>query len=94
MDLDKTPMPHPQVAARTLDNAAVIVLAQSGEVNVLNSVGTRIWGLADGTRTGHEIVRAIVAEFDVDTNEAAHDVATFLQVLVDAGALTVLTTPS
>lgn len=42
MDSHKFPSPHPQVAARIIDGSAVIVLADSGQVNVLNAVCTRI----------------------------------------------------
>ncbi len=87
MDLAKYPIPHPQVATRIVDEAAVIVLADSGEVSVLNAVGTRVWALADGSRNVQAIVDAIQAEYDVSLEQAQQDVITFLQSLIEAGAV-------
>jgi hypothetical protein len=84
MDLSSYPIPHTQVAARVVDGQAVIVLADSGEVQILNAVGTRIWELIDGTRNAAEIVAAIVSEFEVSPSEAQRDVEAFLQEMIDA----------
>jgi len=88
MDSSKYPVPHPQVAARVVDGEAVIILADSGEVNVLNPVGTRIWELTDGARTVQQIADTIVAEYDVAPEAALQDVTEFLQTLADANMLT------
>ena len=88
MDSSKYPVPHPQVAARVVDGEAVIILADSGEVNVLNPVGTRIWELTDGARTVQQIADTIVAEYDVTPEAALQDVTEFLQTLADANMLT------
>ena len=75
------PVPHPQVAARIIDGEAVIVLPQSGQVNVLNEVGSRIWELIDGTRSVSEITEIIVTEYDVTAEQAELDVNEFIQEL-------------
>jgi hypothetical protein len=93
MDLQKYPIPHPQVAARVVEGTAVIVLADLGEVNVLNPVGTRVWELMNGARTVQEIVNTIVAEYQVTPEQALQDVQAFLQVLIDASALTLQDSP-
>lgn len=87
MDLNSYPVPHIQVAARIVDDAAVIVLADTGEVNVLNAVGTRIWELVDGMRSVQEIADGIAAEFEVTSQESLKDVAAFLRELEHSGAL-------
>ena len=94
MDLSKYLIPHPQVAARVVDGSAVIVLADAGEVNVLNPVGSRVWELADGTRTGQAIIERIVAEYDVTAEQAAQDAQSFLQTLLDANAITLQDHPA
>jgi len=93
MDADKYPVPHPQVAARVVDGEAVVILADSGEVNVLNPVGTRIWELADGTRSVQQIADAIAEEYQVTPQNALQDVTEFLQLLIDARALTLAAAP-
>jgi hypothetical protein len=87
MELSKYPVPHPQVAARVVDGSAVIVLADSGEVQVLNSVGTRIWELMDGTRSVRDIESAIESEYEVSLGEAARDVQELVQQLLAAQAI-------
>lgn len=93
MDLGKYPVPHPQVAARIVDGEAVVVLADAGQVNVLNPVGTRIWELADGTRSVGQIADAIVTEYEVTPQTALQDVTEFLQSLADARALVLQDAP-
>jgi Coenzyme PQQ synthesis protein D (PqqD) len=93
MDLDKFPIPHPQVAARTVDGSAVIVLADSGEVTVLNPVGTSIWEKIDGAHSIRDIVGALQAEYEVDAAQAEQDVAEFLQTLLEADAVTLADEP-
>ena len=80
---EKYPVLHPQVAARIIEGEAVIVLPESGQVTVLNEVGSRIWELIDGTRSVGEITKMIVAEYDVTAEQAERDVNEFIQELVE-----------
>ncbi len=93
IDWSKYPVSHPQVASRVVDGTAVIVLADSGEVSMLNSVGTRVWELVDGKRSVREIANAIVNEYDVTADVAERDVASFMQLLIDAKAVTLQDQP-
>src|SRR6266498_1974290 len=77
-----------QVAMQTVDGLAVMVLADSGEVLVLNPIGTRILELIDGKRSVAEIAGVIESEYTVSAEEARRDLETFLQTLQEAGALT------
>ena len=87
MDENKYPAPHPQVAARVVDGSAVIVLADSGTVTVLNEVGTRVWELIDGRLSVGAIARMIESEYDVSLDQAARDVQELIQQLADAQAI-------
>jgi hypothetical protein len=87
MDSARYPIPHPQVAARVVDGAAVIVLADAGQVNVLNPLGSRIWELIDGTRNIQAIAETICEEYEVSLHQALADVEEFVEKLVDANAL-------
>ena len=93
IDWLKYPVPHAQVASRVVDGTAVIVLADSGEVSMLNSVGTRVWELVDGKRSVRDIANAIIAEYDVTAETAERDVASFMQLLIDAKAVTLQDQP-
>lgn len=94
MDYNKYPVAHPQVASRTVDGSAIVVLADSGLVKMFNPVGTRVWELADGTQSVREIVSGIMQEFDVDQTQAEQDVIEFLQQLIDTQALTLQDEPN
>ncbi|HEY63818.1 MAG TPA: PqqD family protein [Caldilineae bacterium] len=72
-----------------IDNEAVLVLADSGQVMVLNETGGRIWELADGTRTVTDIARMIVEEYEVSEEQALADVQEFVYQLVEKQALIV-----
>ncbi|MBI5303649.1 MAG: PqqD family protein [Chloroflexi bacterium] len=81
MNLTSYPVPHSQVAAQIVDDEAVIVLADAGEVTVLNPVGTRVWELIDGAHTVQQMVNVIADEFEVTPEQAREDVEEFLETL-------------
>ena len=53
-----------------MEQEAVIVLPDKGEVKVLNEVGARIWALADGSRSVREIAATIASLYDVPPSQA------------------------
>ncbi len=93
IDWSKYPVSHPQVASRIVDGTAVIVLADSGEVSMLNSVGTRVWELVNGKRSVRDIANSIIAEYDVAPETAERDVTSFMQLLIDSKAITLQDQP-
>jgi hypothetical protein len=87
------PFPHAQTASTVVENRAVIVLADAGEVTILNELGTQIWELADGSNSVENIARKIVEEFDVGFDEALQDTQAFLNELVEKEAIVWLESP-
>jgi coenzyme PQQ biosynthesis protein PqqD len=87
--LDAYPIPNPAVQGRRLDNEAVLVLPDRGEVKVLNEVGALIWQLADGTRTIAEIVTSVCTEYQVTQTQAEADVLEFIEELQAKAILSV-----
>lgn len=82
------PAHHPRVAARVYSGEAVILSPAENMVRMLNPVGSRIWELADGTRTVDEIATALTTEFDVEYPEARQSTEEFVSALVAKGLLT------
>ncbi len=74
-----------RTACRVIGGQAVVITIDHNQVHVLNSVGTRVWQLADG-RSIDSIVEAIVDEFEVEQAQAAVDVRAFAERLVAVGA--------
>ncbi len=64
---------------RELDGEAVLLDAAAGCTYHLNRVGTLIWNLLDGRHTAGEIASAICEAFEVEQEQALHD----MQRLVD-----------
>ena len=79
--LESYPIPNSHVVGRILDDEAVLVMPEQGQVKVLSEVGARIWALADGTRTVGDIVGAICTEYDVTPADAEVDILDFLTEL-------------
>ena len=88
MDLNSVyPSPHPQVASRVIDGEALVILSDSGQVVVLNEVGSRVWSMADGRHTLAAIADAITQEFDTTREQAENDIRAFVKELVDGNMM-------
>jgi hypothetical protein len=84
---ESTPIHQVQrTASRTIDGKAVVIVIDAQKLHTLNSVGTRIWELADG-RTLGDIADAIVSEFEVDRDTALADSRKFVAQMRDIGAI-------
>lgn len=81
------PRRNPDAASRSYDGEAFIVIPQSHEYKILNSVGSRVWELIDGARTLDEIARTIADEYDVSFETARDDVHSFIRDLESNGML-------
>ncbi|HZY41899.1 MAG TPA: PqqD family protein [Anaerolineae bacterium] len=89
LNLDSRPKPNASVQGRQLENEAVLVLPDKGEVKVLNEVGAQIWQLADGRRTVREIAAAICADYAVSCPEVETDTLEFVAELVAKGIISI-----
>lgn len=77
----RKPAHHPRTASRVFSGEAVIITPAENKVRMLNPVGSRIWELADGTRTVVDIVTALTTEFDVDPARAQQTTLELLDTL-------------
>ena len=88
------PFPHEQTAFTFADDQAVIIMADTGQVTVLNKVATRVWQLADGKHNLEAVEEILCKEFEA-TKEIIHsDVENFIQEMIDIGAIVLLEEPS
>ncbi|MGQ9768635.1 MAG: PqqD family protein [Anaerolineae bacterium] len=81
----RVPIHHPQPASRVFSGEAVIITPAENMVRMLNPVSSRIWELADGTRTVEKIAQALTEEFEVDLDEARASAAAFVDELATKG---------
>jgi hypothetical protein len=85
ISLDSYPVPNPAVVGRIVEGEAVLVLAEQGQVKVLNETGARIWALADGTRTLRQIAATLCKGYEIDPSQAETDVLDFTAQLAERG---------
>lgn len=85
---DLKPRRQAGVASRLFNGEAVLIDPAQNKVRMLNPVGSRIWELADGSRTLAEIIDTLVAEFEVEPAQAAASVRAFVEELVARELLT------
>jgi len=79
--------PNPEVIARRLDNATVVVDVPTSRIFELNETGTRVWELLGEGLDQESIVRQLVAEFDVERIQVVDEVENLLERLRTEGLL-------
>lgn len=78
---------HPQVAAASLQECELILLADSGEALVLNESAALLWqGIEDGEDMA-ALADRLTTHYAVASETACGDVTAFLQTLAEAGAI-------
>ena len=87
MNLDTKLTIPPQVMSRLVGDETVLLNLQSGMYFGLDGVGKRIWGSVTEGNNIRQAAAAIVAEYDVDEEQAQADVIEFVSDLVTRGLL-------
>jgi hypothetical protein len=80
---------NPRVAGSIVNDEAVLVIPESGQVKVLNDVGSFIWANIDGILTVGEITARVCDEFEVDQTTAEGDTLAFLSEILEMGIVLV-----
>jgi hypothetical protein len=73
------------VRYRVVGDEAVVVRQQAAEVIALNDVGARVLELIDASRSVRQLIETMSSEYDVDHDELARDVESFVTAIHDAG---------
>ena len=83
-NLDRVLKHKDDVRYRVVGEEAVVVRQNAAEVLALNDVGARILELIDATSTVGQLIETMSSEYDVDREELAQDIETFVAALYDA----------
>ena len=75
------PIHAPDAASRVYGTDAVVISPEEGMVRLLNLTATRIWELADGSRSVDDIATALTQEYEVDFQQAHQSVTRLLAEL-------------
>jgi len=87
MNLDTHLNIPPHVLSRLVGDETVLLDLQTGIYFGLDGVGTFIWENVSDGRSLAETVDAILAEFEVDEEQALADVVKFAETLLERGLL-------
>lgn len=79
--LQRKPSHHPRTASRVFSGEAVVITPAENKVRMLNPVGSRIWQLADGSRSVAEIVGLLTDEYEVEAARAERTTLELLETL-------------
>lgn len=80
-----------QISSEIGADEAVILGLDSGMYFGTNGVGTLVWRLVGSPVSVSEIVDSIVAEYEVDPTQCVEDLVPFIDQLIAAGLVQVLT---
>lgn len=83
----RRPVHSPATASRVFSGEAVVISPSENMVRMFNTVGSRIWELADGHHTIDGIVDELLEEYETDREAASIAVVGFVDTLVDKGLL-------
>jgi hypothetical protein len=71
----------PDVIATELDGEAVLMSVARGQCYGFDAIGTRIWSMIERPRTFHEVLTALIGEYDVAPETCRRDVTGLLSEL-------------
>lgn len=77
-------VPNENCPVREVGTGLVIMAPAGTATHSLDEVGAFIWRQCDGRRTLAQVVEALIAEYEVEPSQAAGDVQSFLEQLVEA----------
>ena len=82
------PIHAADAVSRVYGTDAVVISPEEGMVRLLNLTATRIWQLADGSRSVDEIATTLTQEFEVDFPQAYQSVIRLLTELSEKKLIT------
>ena len=87
---DTIPVRATNVISRQVDEEAVLVSPEKGEVKVINQTGALIWENCDGHTSIGQLVDLVCREYQVSRKAAEADVVEFLEALAERGLVNVI----
>ena len=82
MDSETVYRRNADILAASVDGELVMMSIQAGNYYSIGGIGMVIWELLDQPRTLDELVDAVVADYDVERERCAADVAAFLDEIL------------
>ena len=74
---------QPDLVWREVEDGVVVVSPAGGEVRALNSLGSTVWSMLDGTQTLEQIVTELAERFpEIAVDQLRRDCEAFIDSLV------------
>jgi len=83
----KYPLRNPDIVARKEEKEALLFNPADGNMLCVNSTGTVIWDLSDGTKTIPEMAAAIADQYEINVDQAEKDCRSYLADIERSGFL-------
>ncbi len=84
----RTIHPKPNLLMTEVEGEAVLLDLESSYYFSLNETGTHIWRAIEKGKNEDEIIVSILAEWDVEREEATRTVNAFFDALIEEGLVT------
>jgi hypothetical protein len=81
--LEKSFKPNPALADQTLGGKSVVLDYDHRRILGMNTTGSRVWALLDGTRSIADICGVLARENELDLDTVVADVEPFVRELLD-----------
>lgn len=81
--LEKCFRPNPALADQTLGGKSVVLDYDHRRILGMNTTGSRVWTLLDGTRSIADVCRVLARENEIDEGTVVADVEPFIRELID-----------
>lgn len=85
MNLDAVFAPNPKCPVRPIGEGLVIMSPSGDTTHSLEDLGAFIWNQLDGKRDLQVVLKAIVADYEIDPETARSDLVHFVSQMSDAG---------
>lgn len=79
--------PKPDVVARRIDDAGVLVDLHTNKIFEVNRTGIRLWELLADGLASDAVLDTVMQEFDIDRTSAERELTTFVADLRASGLL-------
>jgi hypothetical protein len=93
VSLDKYVVRNRDTVWKMVGNEAFIIDKDGTNFHQLNSVGSEIWKIAEGTATVRQIIETICSRFEITAEEAERDATRFIENMLTQGLVTLADAP-
>ena len=93
ISLEKYVVRNSDMVWKMVGNEAFIIDKDGTNIHQLNSVGSEIWKISEGTLTVRQIIETICNHFEITAEEAEKDATRFIEDMLTQGLVALTDAP-